>query len=80
MKTLLIVYDSVTGGTLQMARAAARGASAEPMARAAARGASAEPGLACRLLHAGEAGPEDVLAADGTSSRHPRCWPPCPAG
>ena len=52
MKTLLIVYDSVTGGALQMAQAAARGA-------------SAEPGLACRLLHAGEAGPEDVLAADG---------------
>ena len=30
MKTLLIVYHSMTGGTLQMARAAADGASAEP--------------------------------------------------
>jgi len=52
MKTLLIVYDSVTGGALQMARAAARGA-------------AAEPGVAWRLLHASDAGPDDVLAADG---------------
>jgi multimeric flavodoxin WrbA len=53
MKTLLIVYHSMTGGTAQMARAA----------HAAA--AAAEPGLCVRLLHAGQAGPEDVLAADG---------------
>ena len=52
MKTLLIVFDSVTGGTRQMAEAAARGA-------------AAEPGLELRLLHASDAGPTDVLAADG---------------
>jgi len=52
MKTLLIVFDSVTGGTRQMAEAAARAA-------------AAEPGVATRLRHAEEAGPGDVLAADG---------------
>ncbi|MBC9071294.1 NAD(P)H-dependent oxidoreductase [Thauera sp. CAU 1555] len=52
MKTLLIVYHSMTGGTLQMAQAAAQGA-------------EAEDAVTVRLLHAGEAGGEDVLAADG---------------
>jgi len=52
-KTLLIVFHSLTGGTRQMAEAAARGA------------AQAEPGLSVRLLPAREAGAEDVLAADG---------------
>ncbi|MBT0959686.1 flavodoxin family protein [Denitromonas iodatirespirans] len=52
MKTLLIVYHTMTGGTLQMARAAADGA-------------ATEEAVAVRLLHAAEAGPEDVLAADG---------------
>jgi multimeric flavodoxin WrbA len=52
MKTLLIVYDSVTGGARQMAQAAARGA-------------EAAAGATSRLLHADEAGPDDVLAADG---------------
>lgn len=52
MKTLLIVFDSVTGGTRQLAQAAARGA-------------ATEPGVELRLLHADEAGPDDVLAADG---------------
>jgi multimeric flavodoxin WrbA len=52
MKTLLIVYHSKTGGTRQMAVAAAEGA-------------SAEPGIEVRLLQAGAAGPGDVLAADG---------------
>ncbi len=52
MKTLLIVFDSVTGGARQMAEAAALGA-------------AAEPGVERRLLHAEEAGPDDVLAADG---------------
>jgi multimeric flavodoxin WrbA len=58
MKTLLIVYHSMTGGTAQMALAAAAGASA-----AAARGAPGQ--LRVRCLRASEAGPEDVLAADG---------------
>ncbi|MGO9935369.1 MAG: flavodoxin family protein [Steroidobacteraceae bacterium] len=52
MKTLLIVYHSMTGGTLQMAHAAAAGA----------RG---EDGLQVVLLRAAEAQAEDLLAADG---------------
>jgi NADPH-dependent FMN reductase len=52
MKTLLIVFDSVTGG-------------ARAMAQAAARGAASEPGVAVRLLHADEARPDDVLASEG---------------
>ena len=50
-KTLLIVYHSMTQGTRQMAEAAQRGA-------------AEEGGVAVRLLHAAEAGPQDVLAAD----------------
>lgn len=52
MKTLLIVFHSMTGGTRQMAEATARGASAEQEVRV-------------RLLPAAEAGVEDVLQADG---------------
>jgi multimeric flavodoxin WrbA len=52
MKTLLIVFDSITGGARQMAEAAAPGA-------------RAELGVETRLLHADEAGVDDVLAADG---------------
>ncbi len=51
-KTLLIVYHSLTGGTRQMAEAARAGA-------------AAETGCAVRLLHAAQAGPADVLAAQG---------------
>lgn len=52
MKTLLIVYHSMTGGTLQMARAAAEGA-------------AADGSVAVRLAHASEVGADEVLAADG---------------
>ena len=52
MKTLLIVYHSLTGGALQMAQAAMQGT-------------AAEPALGTRLLHARDAGPDDVLQADG---------------
>ena len=52
MKTLLIVYHSMTGGTRQMAEAAATGA-------------ASEPGVNVRLLQAAATGPGDVLAADG---------------
>jgi multimeric flavodoxin WrbA len=52
MKTLLIVYHSMTGGTLQMAQAAASGARLEPDA-------------AVSLLRADQARADDVLAADG---------------
>lgn len=52
MKTLLIVYHSMTGGTLQLALAAARGARTENEVQV-------------RLLTAPQAGPDDVLAADG---------------
>lgn len=52
VKTLLIVYHSLTDGTRQMAEAVCAGAAAE-----------AE--VTVRMLHASQAGPEDVLAADG---------------
>jgi NAD(P)H-dependent FMN reductase len=51
-KTLLIVYHSMTGGTRQMAEAARAGA-------------ALDGGVAVRLLHAAQAGPDDVLGADG---------------
>ena len=51
-KTLLVVYHTMTGGT-------------EQMAQAAAEGARDESGVQVRLLHAREAQPEDVLSADG---------------
>jgi len=49
-KSLLIVYHSLTGGTRQMAEAARAGAAAD---------------VQVQLLHAAQAGPADVLAADG---------------
>lgn len=52
MRTLLIVFHSLTGGTRQLAEAAARGAASESAIRV-------------RLLSAPEAGAADVLAADG---------------
>ncbi len=52
MKTLLIVFHSLTGGTRQLAQAAVRGASSEPAVRV-------------RLQAAHETGPADVLGADG---------------
>ena len=51
MKTLLVVYHSMTGGT-------------EQMVRALVAGAAAEDGVATHLLHASEAQAKDVLAAD----------------
>jgi multimeric flavodoxin WrbA len=52
MKTLLIVYHSMTGGTLQMAAAAAAGARSEPELRVS-------------LLRAAEATTADLLEASG---------------
>ncbi len=52
-KTLLIVYHTLTGGTLQMAQAAAGGAD------------DAEDSLNVRLVRAPQAGPADLLGADG---------------
>ena len=52
MKTLLIVYHTMTGGALQMAWAAATGA-------------ATEPAVQVRLLRAPQAEVADVLAADG---------------
>jgi len=51
MKTLLVVYHSMTGGTTQMARALADAA-------------AAEAGVQVRLRLAAETGPDDVLDAD----------------
>ncbi len=50
MPTLLIVYHSATGGTRQMAEAAAEGA---------------RPEADTRLLHAALAGPDDLIGAGG---------------
>ena len=52
MKTLLIVFHSLSGGTRQMAEAAFRGP-------------AFEAGVHARLIHAADAGPADVPAADG---------------
>ena len=52
MKKLLIVFHSMTSGTLQMAQAAASGA-------------QSEPDVAVNLLHAADAGPDELLQANG---------------
>ena len=52
MKTLLIVFHSMTGGT-------------EQMAKAAAEGASAESGIRIQLVHASQANGPTVIQADG---------------
>ena len=52
MKTVLIVYQSLTGGTAQMARAAAEGA-------------AATDGVLVEVKTAPQTGPEHLLAADG---------------
>jgi multimeric flavodoxin WrbA len=52
VKTLLIVWQSMTGGSAQMAQAAAEGARTETE-------------VDVRLLAAMQAGAEDLLAADG---------------
>jgi multimeric flavodoxin WrbA len=51
VKTVLIVFHSLTGGTRQMAEAARKGA-------------ASEDSVSVRLLHAAEAGAQDVLDAD----------------
>jgi NAD(P)H-dependent FMN reductase len=52
MKSLLIVYHTLTGGSLQLAQAAAAGS-------------TREPAVAMRLETAAAAGPDELLAADG---------------
>jgi NAD(P)H-dependent FMN reductase len=52
MKTLLIVYHTLTGGTLQMAQAAAAGG-------------TREPDVSVRLESAASARPDGLLEADG---------------
>jgi len=52
VKTLLIVWHSMTGGSRQMAEAAAEGARSEAAATV-------------RLMAAAQAGPADMLSADG---------------
>jgi multimeric flavodoxin WrbA len=51
MKKLLIVFHSKTGGTYQMAQAAASGAASEPEVQ-------------INLIHTAEAGPDEMLQAD----------------
>ena len=68
MKTMLIVYHSMTGGTLQMAQAAAAGA-------------RAESGCKVSMLPASEAISSDVLEARRRSICFAgKISPPCPAG
>ncbi|MGW8420297.1 flavodoxin family protein [Comamonas sp. HJ-2] len=50
--TLLIVYHSLTGGTLQMVEATSTGA-------------RQEESVEVRVLHASQAGPQDLLQAQG---------------
>lgn len=52
MKNLLIVFHSKTGGTYRMAQAAAEGARSEPE-------------VAVDLIHAADAGANELLQADG---------------
>ena len=52
MKKLLIVFHSKTGGTRQMAEAAAKGAGSEPE-------------IEVNLIHASDAGPAELLESDG---------------
>ena len=52
MKKLLIVFHSKTGGTHQMAQAAARGA-------------ENEPDVHIQFIHAAEAGPDELIESDG---------------
>lgn len=52
MKSLLIIYHTTTGGSLQMARAALQGARLEPE-------------VTTKLIHASNAHPQDLLRADG---------------
>ena len=52
MKKLLIVFHSKTGGTYQMAQAAARGA-------------ESEPDVHIKFIHAAEAGPDELIESDG---------------
>jgi multimeric flavodoxin WrbA len=61
MKTLLAVYHSSTGGTLQMVRAAVAAATTG----GAPGGEAQSVGLSVRMLSAAAAGPDDVLGADG---------------
>jgi multimeric flavodoxin WrbA len=51
MKKLLIVFHSKTGGTYQMAQAAASGAASEPEVQ-------------IKLIHTAEAGPDELLQAN----------------
>ncbi len=52
MKQILIVFHSKTGGTYQMAEAAAKGV-------------ASEPGTDLKLVHAAEAGPQELFDSDG---------------
>jgi multimeric flavodoxin WrbA len=52
VKKLLIAFHSKTGGTRQMAEAAAKGA-------------ASEPDVVISLIHASEAGPAELLESDG---------------
>jgi multimeric flavodoxin WrbA len=52
MRNLLILFHSKTGGTHQMAQAAAKGA-------------ESEPDVNVKLIHAAEAGPDELFESNG---------------
>ncbi len=64
MKKLLIVYHTLTGGSGQMARAAAAGGARQPE-------------VATRTETAAAAGPDEVLGADGYLFACPRISARC---
>lgn len=77
-RTLLIVWHSTTGGTRQMAQAAEAGALSQAaeshsLAESAPLGDGAASPLRVRRLHARDAGPADVLAADALLFATPEC-------
>jgi multimeric flavodoxin WrbA len=75
MKTLLIVFHSLTGGTRQMAEAARTGATSLAASsrneqdggshRARSLDVACEPAIQVRMVAAPDAGATDLLAADG---------------
>jgi multimeric flavodoxin WrbA len=52
MKNLAIIFHSKTGGTHQMAQAAAKGV-------------ASEPDVAVNLIHAADAGPQELIGSSG---------------
>jgi len=72
-RTLLIVWHSTTGGTRQMVDAAEAGARIQAAESHDDSHDDASTALHIRRLHALDAGPADVLGADGLLFATPEC-------